>query len=124
MAKALEKIEQGYKVPCGAMDVSADSVCRRSLTSGLDKLLDRLTQEVNPLPVTSASLPKGLSSDETGKLVVELDEDRDGKLERLIEDGKLRAEARLAIKHYQETLQGNSKLLHDITGKIHPRAPQ
>lgn len=124
MAKALEKIEKGYKVPCGSMDVSADSVCRRSLTSGLDKLLDRLTQEVNPLPITPASLPKGLASDETGKMVVELGEDRDGKLERLIEEGKLRAEARLAIKHYQETLQGNSKLLQDITGKIYPRDPQ
>lgn len=126
----LEKIEKFYVVPCGPMEIEADSVCRRSLSQGMDKLLDRLTQEVNPEIPPSAKLPKGTVADETGKLVVEKSESREDKKQRLIEEGKLRAEVRLAIKQYQEglnpgdlrqdNLQGNSKLLQDITGRIHP----
>lgn len=130
MPSKKEKIEKFYRVPCGPMDIDADSVCRKSLSQGMDRLLDRLTQDVNPEIPPAAKLPKGTTVDETGRLMVEKSESRDDKKQRLIEEGKLRAEVRLAVKHYQEglnpgnlrqdTLQGNSKLLQDITGKIHP----
>lgn len=130
MPNKKEKIEKLYRIPCGPADIDADSVCRRSLTQGMDKLLDRLTQEVNPEIPPTPKLPKGTITDESGKLMVEKSESREEKRERLIEEGKLRAEVRLAVKHYQEglnpgdlsqkNLQGNSKLLQDITGRIHP----
>lgn len=131
MADTKEKMERLYRIPCGAMDIDADSVCRRSLSQGMDKLLDRLTQEVNPELPPAAKLPKGVTSDDSGKLVVEKVEGREDRKNRLIEEGKLRAEVRLAVKQYQEglnpgdlrnkNLQGNSKLLQDITGRFPPK---
>lgn len=123
IATQKEKIEKLYLIPCGPTDISADSVCRRSLSSGMDKILDRLTEETNPEIPPPAKLGKGLTYDESGKVIVEeLDskENRDEKKQRLIEEGKLRAEVNQVVKQYRETLQGNSKLLQDITGVIHP----
>ncbi len=115
-----EKLEKGYVIPCGPMEISADGVCRKSLPGQVVKILDRLTLEVNPEPPPQGKLGKGLMADESGEIVDIPGETRDEKKQRLIEEGKLRAEVRAAIKQYQETLQGNSKLLQDITGKIEP----
>lgn len=120
MEKIQEKLEKGYVIPCGPVDVSAEGVCRKSLSSRMDKVLDRLTLEVNPEPPPQGKLKKGLMADDEGKIVPIPGETREEKKQRLIEEGKLRAEVRSAIKQYQETLQGNSKLLQDITGKIEP----
>lgn len=121
MTSTTEKIEKLYRIPCGSMDLAADSVCRKVLSGHMDKLLDRLTQEVNPELPPPGKLPKGVSVDESGKLMVEESESREDRRDRLIEEGKLRAEVRGAVKQYQETLQGNSKLLQDITGEIQTR---
>lgn len=115
-----DKIEKQYVIPCGPMDVSADGVCRKSLSQHMDRILDRLTVEVNPEPPPQGKLGKGLEADDEGKIVKIPGETREEKKERLIKEGILRAEVRAAIKQYQETLQGNSKLLQDITGKIEP----
>lgn len=121
MSKQLEKLEKGYLIPCGPADIYADGVCRKSLSKHMDRVLDRLTLEVNPEPPPSVKLSKGLEVNEEGKIVAPPGETRDEKKQRLIEEGKLRAEVRSAIKQYQESLQGNSKLLQDISGKIEPR---
>lgn len=129
MPSKKEKIEKLYRIPCGPMDISADSVCRRSLSDGVNKVLDRLSAETTPEPI-AGKLPKGLEPDNSGKLVVEKGESREDRKNRLIEEGKLRAEVLHAVKQYREglnsgdlhqkDLQGNSKLLQDITGRIHP----
>lgn len=120
MSEVKRKLEKGYLIPCGPMDISADAVCRRSLKGNMDRILDRLTLEVNPEPPPSGRLGKGLEVNDEGKIVATPKETREEKKQRLVEEGKLRVEVRSAIKQYQETLQGNSKLLQDITGKLEP----
>jgi hypothetical protein len=115
-----DKIEKHYVLPCGPMDISAEGVCRKSLSQHMDKVLDRLTLEVNPEPPPQGKLQKGLEADDDGKIVEIPGETREEKKARLVKEGILRAEVREAIKQYQETLQGNSKLLQDITGRIEP----
>lgn len=80
------------------------------------KLLDRITSEINPEDPRS-KIPEGVKPGEDGKTLLP-SETREEKKQRLIEEGKLRAEVRSAIKQYQESLQGNSKLLQDISGKL------
>lgn len=111
-------LEEKYLLPCGGVSVKADSVCRKTLTASMVKVLDRLTQEVNPEPPPSEKLPKNTKVSEDGKIVPK--ETTEERRQRLIEEGKLRAEVRSVVKQYQESLQGNSKLLQDITGKIQP----
>ena len=118
MTTKKEKIEKFYKFPCGPTDIDADGVCRKSLSEGMNRMMDRLTVEVNQELPPAAKLPKGITADESGKLMVEKEETPEERKAKLIEEGKLRAEVRHAVKQYQETLQGNSKLLQDITGKI------
>lgn len=130
MSSTKEKIEKRYQIPCGPMDITADSVCRRSLTKGIVKVLDRLSSETTPELPSPGKLPKGVAPDGDGKLIVDKSETREERKERLIEEGKLKAEVRNAIKQYQEglnpgdlhqkNLQGNSKLLQDVTGRIYP----
>jgi hypothetical protein len=113
-----EQIESFYQIPCGPLGVSADGVCRRGLKDSYDKLLDRLSKELHPVE-TPDSLPKGLRAD--GNKIVKFEEESlEEKKEKLIRDGKIKAEAKLAVKRYEEELQGNSKLLQNVSGKIEP----
>lgn len=122
MNEKLEKIEKGYRIPCGPVDVAADAICRRSLKDGTNYLLDRLTKETNPEVPKASKLPDGLETDEEGKVVGKKGESVEERKLRLIEEGKLRAEVQEEVRKYkEEVLQGNSKLLQDITGKIEPR---
>lgn len=122
MLNIKDKIEKAYRIPCGPMDISADGVCRRSLKDSMDLLLDRLTMEVNPEIPKSGKLPSGLEINEDGSITGKKGETAEQRKERLIEEGKLRTEVQLEIKKYKEDLlQGNSRLLQDISGKIEPR---
>lgn len=49
------------------------------------------------------------------------EEDLEQKKQRLIEEGKMKAEVKAEIKKYQEQLMGNSKMLQDVSGKIKKR---
>jgi hypothetical protein len=82
----------------------------------MDLLLDRLTVEINP-PLPKEEVPKGAIVDENGYIVGGKGETVEEKKQRLIEEGKLRAEVQAEIKKYREELQGNSKMLQDISGK-------
>lgn len=121
MSEVKEKLERGYLIPCGPIDVSADGVCRKSLRESIDRVLDRLTLEVNPEPPSEGKLRKGLMANGDGQIMAIPEESTEERKQRLINEGKLKAEVRSEIRRYQETLQGNSKLLQDITGKIEPR---
>jgi hypothetical protein len=51
----------------------------------------------------------------------EPEESRDEKKERLIKEGKLKAEVKKEVQKYEEKLMGNSKLLQRTDGKIEKR---
>lgn len=122
MKDKIDKIEKGFRLPCGPMDVAADSICRRSLKDSTNALLDRLTKETNSEVPKSDKFPKGMEVDDQGRLISKKDESPEERKARLIEEGKLRAEVQAEIKRYrEEVLQGNSKLLQDISGRIEPR---
>jgi hypothetical protein len=110
MNKTEAKIRDLYRIPCGPMEISADSVCRKGLKDSMDKLLDRLTHEVHPVVIDDADGADGNHA--------EKEETDDERKERLIKEGKLKAEVKATIRQYEEELQGNSKLLQDISGKI------
>lgn len=98
------RVRDLYRIPCGPTEISADSICRRSLKDTLDRLLDRVVKEINPIDNNEVEVP-------------EQETDEDVKA-NLINQGKMRAEVKVIVKQYEEKLQGNSKLLQDITGKI------
>lgn len=77
------KIEITFQIPCGAIGVSADSVCKRGLRDSMDRLLDRLSKELHPVELPD-KLPKSFKESD------------------------------------KQTLQGNSKLLQDVSGEIEP----
>lgn len=146
---AREEIER-HRVPCGPMTVSVGAVCRRRLKDSFDSLLDRLTEEIHP-EFVSPEIPQGHTITEDGKILhkdtVALNKKADdarkegkekakkereknaphseeilqAKRERLIQEGRMKTEVKAGLKQYEEKLQGNSKMLQDITGKIKPR---
>lgn len=117
MSKTKDKIEGQYRIPCGPMDIAADAICRRSLRDRFDKLLDRLTIEVNPHPPSPGKLPNDLEVSDDGKIVAKREESEEDRKKKLIDEGKFRADIHAEIKKYREDLQGNGKMLQDISGK-------
>jgi hypothetical protein len=116
--KAKELIEK-HQIPCGPVAVSVEGVCRRRLRDQFDMLLDRLTKETHPEGVD----PEILEMEEEVDIPEppEPKETRDEKKERLIAEGKLRAEVSKEVGKYKEKLMGNSRLLQDSSGKIKKR---
>lgn len=117
MSKTKDKIEGQYRIPCGPMDIAADAICRRSLRDRFDNLLDRLTVEVNPQQPAPGKLSKELEVSEDGRIVAKKEETEEDRRKKLIDEGKFRAEVHAEIKKYREDLQGNGKMLQDISGK-------
>lgn len=68
-----------------------------------------------------ADVEKELSGFDKALSEIMDEEDIDQKKERLIEEGKMKAEVKAEIKKYEEKLMGNSKMLQDISGKIPKR---
>jgi hypothetical protein len=143
---AKEQIKK-HRLPCGPMSVSIEGVCRRRLKDHYDMLLDRLTQETHPQGVDEEILAMEeqveIPEPEEPK---EPEETSEEKKKRLIEEGKMKADVKKEVRKYEEKimpkpkpkakaktsdhsepdeeeeeLQGNSKLLQNITGKIHKR---
>ena len=107
-----------HRLPCGPMTVSIDGVCRRRLRDHFDALLDRLTQETHPegveeeiLNVDEVEIPEEPEKEESDK----------DKKKRLIKEGKLKAEVKVAVEKHKNKLMGNSKMLQDPSGKIKKR---
>jgi hypothetical protein len=115
MSKAIDKIEKEYQLICGAMSISADSVCRRRLTDYHDSVLDRLTEEIHPEYIKPQNMKGEKPQEDKKKSLKE-------KKQKMLENGKLRLEVRKELKSYEEQmLEGNSKLLQDTTGEIQKR---
>jgi hypothetical protein len=108
-----------HRLPCGPLTVSIDGICRRRLRDHFDVLLDRLTHETHPEGVDKeildmeeeAEIPEVREPEETDK----------EKKERLIKEGKLKAEVKHEVEKHKAKLQGNSKLLQRTDGKIEKR---
>lgn len=112
----VKKEIERHRLPCGAATISIDGVCRRRLRDKLNFLLDALTSDVHPTGVDEDIL----SMEEE----VEIPEEKETEAEkkkRLIREGKMKAEVKHEVEKYKEKLQGNSKLLQNITGKINKR---
>lgn len=133
-----------HRLPCGPMTITIDGVCRRRLRDHFDALLDRLTQEIHPegrdpeddelddeFELQEDARKKREETErqlENDDRVLDNDiesmlshESLEDKKERLIEEGKMKAEVKKAVKDYEEKLMGNSKLLQDPSGKIKKR---
>jgi hypothetical protein len=114
----IKKEIERHRLPCGPMTVSIDGVCRRRLRDHFDALLDRLTKETHPegveeeiLEVDEVEIPEEKEPEESDK----------DKKKRLIEEGKLKAEVKVAVEKHKNKLMGNSKMLQDPSGKIKKR---
>jgi hypothetical protein len=107
-----------HRLPCGPVTVSIEGTCRRRLRDHFDALLDRLTKEIHPegvdeeiLEVDEVEIPEEPEEEESD----------DEKKERMIAEGKLKAEVKHEVEKYKEKLMGNSKMLQDLSGKIKKR---
>jgi hypothetical protein len=98
------------------MSVSIDGVCRRRLRDSFDSLLDKLTQEIHPAGVDEEILE--LEERVEFPEEPEKEETDEEKKKRLITEGKMKAEVKHEVEKHKNKLTGNSKLLHDRTGKI------
>jgi hypothetical protein len=108
-----------HRLPCGPVTVGIDGVCRRRLRDHFDALLDRLTQETHP----EGADREILEMEEEVEIpeVKEPEETDEEKKERLISEGKLKADVKKEVQKYEEKLFGNSKMLQSQSGKIKKR---
>ena len=107
-----------HRLPCEPMSVSIEGVCRRRLRDQFDALLDRLTKETHPegvdeeiLEVDEVEIPEEKEPEETDA----------EKKERMVKEGKLKAEVKVEVEKHKDKLMGNSKMLQDPSGKIKKR---
>jgi hypothetical protein len=105
-----------HRLPCGAATVSIESVCRRRLRDHFDALLDRLTEETHP----EGRDPEDEDLDDV-ELTEEPEETDKEKKERMIQEGKLKAEVKKEVKRYEDKIMGNSKMSQNVSGKIQKR---
>jgi hypothetical protein len=143
---AKKEIER-HRLPCGPTTIAIDAVCRKRLKDHFDALLDRLTQETHPEGVDKdvLEMDEQVNDDELREKAqkaredverqldnegVQLenemqkvlnDESPEEKKDRMIEEGKMRADVQHEVKKYKEGLMGNSRLLQSPSGKINKR---
>jgi hypothetical protein len=139
-----KKLIEQHKIPCGPMAVGIDGVCRRRLRDNFDALLDRLTQETHPegkdgeeedledefelqeeATKKREEIERQLENDgrmlENDLNAILSQESLEDRKERMIEEGRMKAEVKKEVKKYEEKLMGNSRLLQDPSGKIKKR---
>ena len=143
---AKKEIER-HRLPCGPTTITVDAVCRKRLKDHFDHLMDRLTKETHPEGVDKEILEmeekvdddvlhekadkakeeaERLLKDDNSQIENEIlktleDESPDEKKDRLIEEGKMKAEVQNEVRKHKEKLMGNSKMLQDPSGKIKKR---
>jgi hypothetical protein len=114
---AKKEIER-HRLPCGAVSVSVSGSCRRRLRDRFDTMLDKLTEETHPEGINEEILETDIVEIPEEPEVEETD---DEKKERMIKEGKLKAEVKAEVQKYSDKLMGNSKMLQNRTGKIKKR---
>ena len=125
-----KKLIEQHKIPCGPMAVSVEGICRRRLRDNMDALLDRITQETHPEgrdpDDDDVEDDYKKMQEEERKLEAEAEalakeETIEEKKDRLIEEGRMKAEVKKEVSKYEEKLMGNSRLLQSPSGKIKKR---
>ena len=125
-----KKLIEQHKIPCGPMAVSVEGLCRRRLRDNMDALLDRITQETHPEgrdpDDDDVEDDYKKMQEEERKLEAEAEalakeETIEEKKDRLIEEGRMKAEVKKEVSKYEEKLMGNSRLLQSPSGKIKKR---
>jgi len=139
-----KELIKSHKLPCGPTTINADGVCRRRLRDRFDVLLDKLTRETHPegkdgeVDEIDDEFEKLKETEKKQEEIerqleqeyVRVDQELQRKMneetpeqkkERMIEEGKMKAEVKKEVLKYEEKLMGNSKLLQDPTGKIKKR---
>jgi hypothetical protein len=114
-----KKLIEQHRLPCGPMAIGIDGICRRRLRDQFDALLDHLTKETHPEGVDSDILE--LDEEVIIPEPEEKEETEEEKKKRLIKEGKLKAEVKVAVEKHKNKLMGNSKMLQDPSGKIKKR---
>ena len=138
--KEIEK----HKLPCGPVTVAIDAVCRRRLRDQYDSLLDRLTEETHPEGADpeaedlqdehemqeEAKKAREAAENTVGQDLDAFDkhledmashESLDDTKERLIEEGKMKADVKHEVQKYSDKLMGNSKMAQNPKQKITTR---
>lgn len=95
-----------HRLPCGAMTVAIDAVCRRRLRDSMDALLDELTKHTHPEgrdPEQDHDLEVA-EHEEKALNPPEQEESLEDKKRRLIEEGKMKNEVKKEVKSHEEQL--------------------
>lgn len=112
-----------HQLPCGPMTVKIDGVCRRRLRDEYDAMLDRLTRLTHPEG-------RDAEEDDDPDQMFSQEETLKEKKDRMLTEGKMKLDVKKELKKYEEKvmppsqdhvedkLQGNSKLLQRIDGKM------
>lgn len=112
MTKIVEKIEKQFVIPCGAMDVKANGICRRQLKDRFDSLLDRLTEEIHPdyvKPEHPDFKENGVQTEQQKSLFNKAMKEKENET------------TTAPLKSSKNLLQGNSKLLQNLDGELEKR---
>ena len=120
-----------HRVPCGPMSIKASGICRRRLRDNFNTLLDRLSEETGPQQPMGPEMPNGyhmmpdgtimsdahMQAQEAKKKARKARKDKENDpVNKLSEALK----GTLSQGFGEEKLQGNSKMLQDISGEIKP----
>jgi len=117
-----------HRVMCGPMTVKASGICRRRLRDNFSTLLDRLSQETGPQQAMGPEIPGGhtMMPDGTIMSTAHLQAKEARKKAKTNEKNDPIKQLTDALKSGmsqgfgEEKLQGNSKMLQDISGEIKP----
>ena len=117
-----------HRVPCGPMSVKASGVCRRRLRDNFNALLDRLSEETGPPQSMGPEIPQGYTMMPDGIIMADdhlkkQEAKKKAKKDKTNDPVNKLAEALRAGMSQgfgEGRLQGNSKMLQDISGEIKP----
>ena len=117
-----------HRVPCGPMTVKASGICRRRLRDNFNTLLDRLSEETGPPQSMGPEIPEGHTMMPDGIIMADdhlkkQEAKKKAKKDKENDPVNKLAEAlkgTLSQGFGEGKLQGNSKMLQDISGEIKP----
>jgi len=96
--KPKELIEK-HQIPCGAMAVSVEGICRRRLRDHFDALLDRLTKETHPEGADRDLLE--MEEEPEIPEPQEAEETDEQKRERMLAEGKMKIDVKKELAKYE-----------------------
>ena len=117
-----------HRVPCGPMSIKASGICRRRLRDNFSVLLDRLSQDTGPQQMMGPEIPMGHTMMPDGIIMADdhlkkqeakkkaKDKEKNDPIKQLADALK----GGMSQGFGEGKLQGNSKMLQDISGEIKP----